>query len=223
MDLSAIRTCVETELELLGEQTPTMLDRTLKPTSNDATSEPARHHDRCTALAKYLLERLKSREDLRVKQVSVNTGSGDKSNKDLYFHVEFNDGSTSKLTFEVRTGLGWYLGVQRVVNATTKERPSLTPEMTLILHALAVQSGSESRDFARQLLGPYLRGQAAELLRQIETDTDLATAMTLHGVFPDDLSKAYESLLPTGNDVIDVTTADVSSPLGLGAGDGAES
>lgn len=34
MDLVAVRTCVETELELLGEQTPTMLDRTLKPTPN---------------------------------------------------------------------------------------------------------------------------------------------------------------------------------------------
>ena len=215
MDLKKIRTCVEAELELLGAQSPSMLDRTLTPASNDATSEPARYHDRCTALAKYLLNVLGAQEELQVKHVSVNTGSGNTGKSDLHLHIEFNDGGDTRQPFEVLTGLGWYLGVQRVVNATTKERPSLTPEMVIILQALAVAEGRDSRDFAVRLLGSYLRGRAAELLHMIEEDPDLASRMALRGVFPDDLTKAYESLLPIGGAVVDVTATDTKLPFEL--------
>jgi len=215
MDLSAIQQSVQTELELLGAQTPTMLDRTLKPTSNDATSEPARHHDRCTALSSHLCSILCTREELQVKKLSLNTGSGGKSDKDLYLHVEFDSGAKATLTFEVQAGLGWYLGVSRIMNARTKERPALTPEMVTILHGLEVQAGQESRDFAKRLFGPYLRQQVAGLLRAIEDDPELATNMALCGVFRDDLAAAYDSLLPTGDEVIDVTAIDVP-PLSLG-------
>lgn len=223
MDLSAIQQSVQTELELLGRQTPRMLDRTLKPSSNDATSEPARHHDRCTALSKHLLALLSVREEFQVKKLSLNTGSGEKSEKDLYLHVEFKSGAKATLTFEVQPGLGWYLGVSRIMNAKTKERPALTPDMITILHGLAVQEGHESRDYAMRLFGPYLRQQGARLLQAIEEDSELATALVLRGVFRDDIAAAYDNLLPTGDEVIDVAAVDASNTAELPPGHATES
>ncbi|MEI7819089.1 MAG: hypothetical protein WCI47_03155, partial [bacterium] len=151
MHLAKIHTLVNNNLVYLGEQTPTQINKILRPKAS--TSPHYSQLERLKALNTWISIQISQSKYAQGVDCSFRLASpksdqgvpveGDKPDIDLYGSFKADIGR-GELNFEVPTTLGEYLGVARCKHARDKRQPKVPKTIFEALVAVATWRGVSS-------------------------------------------------------------------------------